>query len=200
MEDKVYSVKPTTAQKFIRGLGTRYERPASVFCSRELESGLNVFVREARERGVVPSDEELRAKARGILGVDTTAADDGALLEKFKDMHGLSSNISPSSQFAQISEEQILAEFDAELDTMDLSPDGLTGLPLAGTDGMVGSEGIAGGEITPGILQEQETTRAMGIAREYAEVYRVSAATASPLRRKATERMAERNGFSAPEL
>jgi hypothetical protein len=214
MEDKVYNIKPSTAQKFIRGLGTRYERPASVFCSRELESGLNEYVKAQREIGNAPSDDELKAEARRILGVETTAAEDKPLLEKFKAMHGLSSpSISPS-QIPQITEEQILAEFDAELDTMDLSPDSLGALPevRAGSDTMVGVEGlvgksveggetnIAGWEITPGVLQNEDTQQAMGIAREYAEMYRVSAATASPLRRRATERMAEKRGFSAPEL
>jgi hypothetical protein len=198
MEDKVYNIKPSTAQKFIRGLGTRYERPASVFCSRELESGLNEFVKAQREIGHAPSDDELKAQARVILGVDTTAAEDQPLLEKFKAMHGLTSsssplsNATPAAQLSDLNEEQILAEFDAELNTMDLSPDSL--------GEMVGVEGIVGGEITPSVLQTEDTRQAMGIAREYAEMYRVSAATASPLRRRATERMAKRNGFSAPEL
>jgi hypothetical protein len=205
MEDKVYNIKPSTAQKFIRGLGTRYERPASVFCSRELESGLNEYVKQQREIGHAPSDDELKAQARVILGVDTTAAEDKPLLEKFKAMHGLTSsssplsNAAPATQLSDLNEEQILAEFDAELNTMDLSPDSLGGLPeVSEMEGIAG--GIVGGEITPGVLQTEDTRQAMGIAREYAEMYRVSAATASPLRRRATERSAKRNGFSAPEL
>lgn len=38
-----------------------------------------------------------------------------------------------------------------------------------------------------------------GISRDYAELYRVSAATASPLRRRASEKLAAQAGFSLPQ-
>jgi hypothetical protein len=131
MEDKVYNIKATTAQKFLKSMGKRYQPPASVFCSRELESGLNEYVRSEMAKGVSPTDEDLKAQARVILGIETTAAEDKLLLGKFKAMHGLGST-------PEISEEQILAEFDAELGNMDFS----VAAPLE----------IPGGEITPGML------------------------------------------------
>ena len=39
-----------------------------------------------------------------------------------------------------------------------------------------------------------------GVAPDYAEMYRVQAATASPLRRKASEKMAEARGFRLPTI
>jgi hypothetical protein len=38
----------------------------------------------------------------------------------------------------------------------------------------------------------------MGVAKGYADMYRVQAATASPLRRRASEKMVERKGFAMP--
>jgi len=177
MEDKVYKIKATTAQKFLKSMGKRCQPPASVFCSRELESGLNEYVRDQMAKGVPPTDEDLKAQARVILGTETTAAEDKLLLEKFKAMHGL------DGQIPEISEEQILAELDAELGTMDFTQ-------------ALGE--IPGGEITPGMLQVEQTQLAMGVAKEYADMYRVQAATASPLRRRASEKMAETKGFSMP--
>lgn len=37
----------------------------------------------------IPTDDDLRTKAREILGVDFTAADDPKLLQTFKSMHTL---------------------------------------------------------------------------------------------------------------
>ena len=80
-----FEAESATANKFLASLTTRYEPPAAVFCSRELERGLVDYVR-ATESGAMPSDEALRARAREILGQDATAADDDVLLGKFKDM------------------------------------------------------------------------------------------------------------------
>ena len=105
MKHKVYKVQAKTAGQFLHSMGERWARPATVFCSRELESELGDFVRAQVEQGVVPSDEALRAKARAILGVGVTAADDGSLLEKFKSLHGISGeqpgnflDVSPSAE------------------------------------------------------------------------------------------------------
>jgi hypothetical protein len=98
VDAKTYTISKETAGKFVQDLESgRYAAPASVFCSRDLENGLGEYVRLALREGVVPSDEQLRDKARCILGVERTAADDGELLEKFKALHALSSGTSGQS-------------------------------------------------------------------------------------------------------
>lgn len=194
MEDKVYQIKATTAQKFITSMAERYQPPASVFCSRELENGLNNFVHAQMTEGSVPNDEELKAEARLILGTEQTAADDPLLLEKFKALHGIVTDYNLRD---------VLAQFDAELEMgMDFSSAEMTGLDIGGGGGgVVGGEiaaQIPGGEITPGMRQNEQTQLAMGVAKEYADLYRVQTTTASPLRRRATENMAESKGFSLP--
>ncbi|EWZ02784.1 hypothetical protein FOYG_02008 [Fusarium oxysporum NRRL 32931] len=70
---------------YIETFSSRYDRPATVFCSRELESGLVSFVEAEITRGAgFPSDEALKLRSREILGSDKTAADDPSLLDKFK--------------------------------------------------------------------------------------------------------------------
>lgn len=91
--NKPFLVESSTVNKFLRsafGRNGRLQKPAQVFCSRELENGLAEFVGSrvailGLEEGF-PSDEELRAKAREILGIEKTAAEDGVLLGKFKEM------------------------------------------------------------------------------------------------------------------
>lgn len=85
-EDRFIPAESTTASKYIRGLAAR-PQIATVFCSRELESNLVEFVeQEIADTGVFPTDDALRAKARVILNMTNTAADDAVLLEKFKRM------------------------------------------------------------------------------------------------------------------
>lgn len=70
---------------YIKTFASRYDRPATVFCSRELENGLVNFVEAEITRGAgFPSDEALKLRGREILGTDKTSADDPSLLEKFK--------------------------------------------------------------------------------------------------------------------
>ncbi|KAH7225187.1 hypothetical protein BKA60DRAFT_449300 [Fusarium oxysporum] len=70
---------------YIETFSSRYDRPATVFCSRELESGLVGFVEAEIARGAgFPSDEVLKLRGREILGSEKTSADDPSLLEKFK--------------------------------------------------------------------------------------------------------------------
>ncbi|KAK3485842.1 uncharacterized protein B0T23DRAFT_366201 [Neurospora hispaniola] len=96
---RMFVAEKQTANKYVRGFKTRWQRPAMVFCSRELEKGLIKFVttcvREGSDgggggggaaRGMFPSDEAIRAKAREIQQLSTTSADDVVLLEKFKNM------------------------------------------------------------------------------------------------------------------
>lgn len=68
--------------------GRYHPPPTKVFRSRELEEGLAGLVRHKAECGVFPSDEELRARGRVVLGVERTAADEPALLERFKGVMG----------------------------------------------------------------------------------------------------------------
>lgn len=98
MKDRRFSVSSKTASHFAHDLAKnteRWQKPGRVFCSRELESGLQDYVRDELARGQWVSDEMLQDRARSILGVGTkrdgmqTAADDPGLLEKFKMMVGL---------------------------------------------------------------------------------------------------------------
>lgn len=102
---KPFETEQRTVDKFLRTAATRYPPPATVFCSRELESGLAEFARasiRASATGDLPSDEALRARAREILETDTTAADDAVLLEKFKAMiRGDASQVSPVAAAAE---------------------------------------------------------------------------------------------------
>ncbi|PTB63932.1 hypothetical protein BBK36DRAFT_1125494 [Trichoderma citrinoviride] len=60
-------------------------KPAVIFCSRELEWGLQQYAKGYfMDKGVLPSDTALKAKAREILRAAETAADDPILLDKFK--------------------------------------------------------------------------------------------------------------------
>ncbi|KIH90179.1 homeobox and c2h2 transcription factor [Sporothrix brasiliensis 5110] len=86
-----FELPSETANKFLQSFTTRYAKPATVFCSRELENGLTDYVRTtvAQNGQPFPDDEALRAKAREILGRTTelgTPADDKELLVKFKEM------------------------------------------------------------------------------------------------------------------
>ncbi|KAJ4386913.1 hypothetical protein N0V85_007925 [Neurospora sp. IMI 360204] len=92
---RTFVAERQTANKYVRGFKTRWQRPAVVFCSRELEKGLVEFVTSCvmgnsdsggGARGMFPSDEAIRAKAREIQKMSTTSADDVVLLEKFKNM------------------------------------------------------------------------------------------------------------------
>jgi hypothetical protein len=197
MEDKIYHVRKETAAKFLKSISTRYPQPATVFCSRDLENGLNNFVRSEIDKGFVPSDEALKALAREILGVQETAADDAHLLEKFKAMHGIASaggtvdgaiggpstSILPSINIAldpshslQLPEfdDSMLAEFDQELGDMDLST---SSEPF--TDSLMANSQV-----------ENE------FMQNYTDLYKVSAATASPLRRTTSEKLAKQSGFA----
>lgn len=84
-ESKPFEPDAATANRYLKTLNQRYAAPAKVFCSRELESGLTEYVkREVSKTGVLPSDDELRDRARQIMSMQKTAADDPTLLEKFK--------------------------------------------------------------------------------------------------------------------
>lgn len=82
---------PSAANKYLQSFMTRYAKPATVFCSRELEDGLADYVRTTTVLNgqPFPDDEALRAKAREVLKCapgQTTPADDKAVLDKFREM------------------------------------------------------------------------------------------------------------------
>lgn len=63
-------LRKETAGRFLRDLNNgQYLAPASVFCSRELEIGVNAFVENSIRNWKIPSDDELRIRAREILGI-----------------------------------------------------------------------------------------------------------------------------------
>jgi hypothetical protein len=70
---------------FLQSFQLRYPAPAKVFCSRELENGLAEYVkRELSMNSIYPSNDQMRQRAREIVGMQKTPADDPVLLEKFK--------------------------------------------------------------------------------------------------------------------
>jgi hypothetical protein len=82
---KPFEPDVATANRFLQSLNQRYAAPAKVFCSRELEKGLGEYVkREVNKTGLIPCDDELRDRARQIMSMQKTAADDPILLGKFK--------------------------------------------------------------------------------------------------------------------
>jgi hypothetical protein len=142
VDHRMYKVRKETAGQYLRDLNAgRYAAPATVFCSRDLENGLNTFVQSCIANRHIPSDDELRAKARDILGVDHTAAEDPKLLESFKAMHalwrpradgeeaGITSGPQPDYSLPNFTREvDMFAAFDQHMDPTDLSTDFSAGL------------------------------------------------------------------------
>ncbi|KAL3303537.1 C2H2 type zinc finger containing protein [Colletotrichum asianum] len=82
---RMFDTDSAILNKYLETFKTRYAKPATIFCARELEDGLVRFVEtEFAITGTFPSDDALRAQARLILKQPTTAADDQVLLDKFK--------------------------------------------------------------------------------------------------------------------
>ncbi|KAL2060825.1 hypothetical protein VTL71DRAFT_8877 [Oculimacula yallundae] len=240
IDHKTYNISAKTAQKFVKGLSepTRWQKPAQVFCSRDLESKLGMYMRTSLAAGHCPSDEEIRAKAREVLGMEQTAADDVELLRKFKAMHGLTSSsighLGDQVPTQMLGDDELLAEFDHELQGMDLSTMDFTisgpgSISAANsTSNSNSSSGHASPELflhqsqphshshshtqsqapsqaysplptqTQPLIQthtsQQHRSKGDGPAPDFAELYRVHAATASPLRRRASAKMAARSG------
>ena len=239
IDHKTYNIKAKTAQKFVKGLSSRWQKPAQVFCSRDLESNLSAFVQAELAAGHCPSDDELRAKARAILGMEQTAADDVELLRKFKALHGITSasigHLGDSMPLALMNDDSFLAEFDHELQGMDLSTVDFSGSnthstsnsnsgsgsgssgggspefflpqthtqpqphPISNLSSQLQSQSHSIAPTQPTIHQPTPRSKGDGPAIDYAELYRVHAATASPLRRRASAKMAARSGFALGE-
>jgi hypothetical protein len=206
VDNRMYSVRKETAVRYLRDLNTgRYQAPASVFCARELEDGLNAYVEDCIMNRQIPTDDELRAKACEILGVEHTAADEPKLLARFKAMHvlwrtqrdsdGEDEKITPGQQPDYslpnfTGDVNMFAAFDQQLDTMDLSTDfsaGLTG-PAGGSGHREGASGDEAFEMEKDFNAQMEFEKIMGLNR----------ATSSSLRRKASEQLAEASGFAKP--
>ncbi|KPM42396.1 hypothetical protein AK830_g4141 [Neonectria ditissima] len=84
---KSFRANQSGANGYLENLTSQYERPAMVFCSRELERGLMDFVeKHVMRTGRMPSDAMMQARGRQVLDANVTAADDAALLGKFKEM------------------------------------------------------------------------------------------------------------------
>jgi hypothetical protein len=215
VKDKVYTIKAKTAGKFLQSMQQRWQKPATVFCSRELEHGLNDLVFSEVAQGRFPSDDDLRAKAREILGLQETSADNQELLNKFKAMHGVQSpfaDIEESIPRPLSTDEQILAEFDQELKNIDFSSlssslemmgNGSAHGPVSNSStspprlsllsqGLASSSGSGSGSARHGM------SKGPGMAPDYAEMARVHAATASPLRRRASAKSTARAGIKMP--
>lgn len=183
----------------MKSVSKRFQKPATIFCSREMESELTKYVKAELARGVTPSDEALRAKARDVLGVDRTSADEPGLLQKFKVMVGIGRHVSPLANSMPPIDDALLAEFDDEIGNMDLSGIEMPGSisPILDT---IPAEVDA---ITPPMnntspRSSHSSSKGPGIAPDYAELYRVSAATASPLRRHTSTKMASQAGYAWP--
>lgn len=207
MKHKTYNIKAATAQKFVKSISQRYQKPATIFCSREMETELTKYAKAEMSRGVIPTDEALRAKSREILGVERTGADEPALLQKFKTMIGISRNSSPLGSSLPPIDDALLAEFDNEIGNMDLSGIEMPGSvsPILDT---IPAEVAAASSTSPMSMSsssqqhsptKHSSSKGPGLAQDYAELYRVSAATASPLRRHASAKMASQAGYSLPQ-
>jgi len=224
MTNHSFKVNPKTAEHFISNLGKRFAPPASVFCSRDLENGLNAFVKSHITNGVIPTDDELRAKAREILGIEKTAADEPNLLEKFKAMHGFGQGAEAGGPLMDYSlpnftgDVSMLSGFDLDIGAMDLSTEFsapcITHPPIdASIDPLLDCSMNLRFDLNP---QQQDQNQLRGIGTElgmnigeitedslgdlhdYSDAYRVHAATASPLRRCASERLATSSGLQKP--
>ncbi|KAK8010848.1 hypothetical protein PG990_009813 [Apiospora arundinis] len=63
----------------------RHETPTRTFGNPQLANGLTAYVRrELQQTGIFPSDAQLQARARDIMSMQKTPADDPVLLGKFK--------------------------------------------------------------------------------------------------------------------
>lgn len=83
---KTFTAGQSAVNSFLEKFTSESRRPASGFCSRELEKGLIEFVEQSvggsRRQ---PADGAMRAKARELVRAQQTAADDTVLLGKFKE-------------------------------------------------------------------------------------------------------------------
>ncbi|POR39350.1 Homeobox protein 4 [Tolypocladium paradoxum] len=136
---KSFTAGQSAANSFLETLTSDSCRPANVFCSRELETGLVDFVeKKVGDSGRLPSDEALQARAKQIVHSPQTAADDPVLLQKFKDRmldklpHALpaadadAASLLPTNMDVNISDEELgnmLQDMDFDFNTADMGLD-----------------------------------------------------------------------------
>ncbi|TDZ51856.1 Homeobox protein 4 [Colletotrichum trifolii] len=144
---KTFATEASTVNKYLETFKTRYAKPATIFCARELEAGLVRFVEtEVAITGAFPTDDAIRAQARLILKQPSTAADDDTLLAKFKGWMGAklgeqqvsaSSSAAAAAAAAALPTEMNWIISDAEVDSflqdmnVDLSAADIEGLELS---------------------------------------------------------------------
>ncbi|KAI8685976.1 hypothetical protein NCS55_00271700 [Fusarium keratoplasticum] len=143
------SLPAAVANSYLENLTSQAARPAMVFCSRELERGLVDYVEDhVACTGRMPSDDMIKARGRQILGANTTPAEDGDLMEKFKAMvakkvpHALpaqeaeaAASEMPSNMGVNISDadlDNILQDMNFEFDPQDFGGVTMEGLQDAG--------------------------------------------------------------------
>ncbi len=78
------SRSPNSAHQSVPRLATN-----TTFSSWKLESALADYVQQSQAQGFLPTDEQLCIQARAIVGAPVTSADDPMLLQKFKELHGM---------------------------------------------------------------------------------------------------------------
>ncbi|KAI5463136.1 hypothetical protein BGZ63DRAFT_412802 [Mariannaea sp. PMI_226] len=143
------------ANGYMENLSSQDKRPAKIFCSRELERGLMNFVgNHVASTGRMPSDAMMEARGRQILHAETTAAEDPALMSKFKAMMSQrlpqagaaedvieSTSAMPNNIDLNISDEDInniLQDMNFEFDAHDFG-----GVSLSGMEGMEQGGGVS---------------------------------------------------------
>lgn len=83
---KPFPAGQSLANSFVQDFKSRYPRPASIFCSRDLETGLVAFVKKhVAETGCLPPTEAIRTEGKRIHSYQPSPMDDFTLLEKFED-------------------------------------------------------------------------------------------------------------------
>lgn len=83
---KAFTAGQSVANSFLQELKSRYPRPATIFCSRELELGLISFVKAHIEAtGRLPLTELVRTEGKRIHKYEPSPMDDEALVGKFQE-------------------------------------------------------------------------------------------------------------------
>lgn len=81
---KPFPAGQSVANSFLQDFKSRYPRPATIFCSRELEMGLVSFVQDrVAETSRMPSIEAIRAEGKRIHKYQPSPMDDLTLVVKF---------------------------------------------------------------------------------------------------------------------
>ncbi|KAF9870299.1 C2H2 type zinc finger domain-containing protein [Colletotrichum karsti] len=159
VRDLRFDTDSAVLNTYLQTFKTRYAKPATIFCARELEDGLIRFVESDMSiTGRFPEDDAIRAQARLILKQPITAADDPTLLEKFKSWMMAKQagtqqqpQLSASSSAAALPADMNLTISDAEMNNilqdmnMDFSAADLEGLEMSMGMDLGGGAPLGGG-------------------------------------------------------